>query len=168
LLSDFFLKTLFKKVNLCVQGGDDSHIGFEGESNVLGQSHLLDEFCAQAFDRVAVKSVALLAGQDVFDSKNVRGATAHQLQALPCQVTYGPLLGRQNRSRGQEAQAQQVGEVTCIGLIPAVLDPFVLLDGGGIGQVNLEARRLQPIHPPIPIVSRLDYDADQLVTPGPE
>src|SRR6202022_2612329 len=76
------------------------------------------------------------------------------------------MLSRQDRSRRQDAQSQQVRKVLRIGLVAAVLESVVLLDRSGVGEMHVHACVLQAIDQPIPIVGRLDHDTGQLVLPS--
>ena len=51
-------------------------------------------------------------------------------------------------------------------LVAAVLETVVLLDRSSIGEMHVEAGILQTIDQPIPVVSRLDHDAGQVVLPS--
>src|SRR5437667_12501543 len=53
-----------------------------------------------------------------------------------------------------------------IRLVAAVLETVVLLDRSSIGEMHVEAGILQTIDQPIPVVSRLDHDAGQVVLPS--
>jgi hypothetical protein len=110
----------------------------------------------------------MLARGDVFDGKDVRGATAHQLHALSGQVAHRTLRRRQDGSRRQYPKSQQVGEVARIGFVAAVLESCVFLDRRGVGQMYLEARRLQAINQPVPVEGRFDDNAGHLFPPGHE
>jgi hypothetical protein len=46
-----------------------------------------------------------------------------------------------------------------------MLEPIVLFDRGGVGQVHAEAGILEPIDEPIPVVGRFDHDTRQLALP---
>ena len=76
------------------------------------------------------------------------------------------MFPRQDRTGRQDAQSQQVRKVLRIGLVAAVLQSFVLLDRSGIGEMHVEARVLQAIDQPVPVVGRLDHDAGQLLLPA--
>ena len=82
------------------------------------------------------------------------------------QIAHRALLRRQDGSGRQYPQSQQVGQVTRVGFVAAVLESFVLLDRRGVGQMHLEACRLQTIDQPVPVEGRFDHDAGQLVAPG--
>ena len=64
---------------------------------------------------------------------------------------------------GQDAQAQQVGQVTRIAVVVGILEPGIGLDRTGLGQVHDEAEFLQSVDQPVPVVGRLDHDAAQLL-----
>jgi len=59
-----------------------------------------------------------------------------------------------------------MGEVAGIGLVAAVLEPVVLLDGQGVHQMNLETLGHQPIDQPVPIESGFDRNTGDLLPPG--
>jgi hypothetical protein len=48
-------------------------------------------------------------------------ARLHQLHALARQIAQGAVLPRQDRSRRQDAQSQQVGQMLRVGLVAAVV-----------------------------------------------
>lgn len=88
-----------------------------------------------------------------------------ELHALARQIARRPLLPRQDRSRRQDAQPQQRGEVLRIGVVAAVLQSFVLLDRRRVGEMHMVASILQSVDQPIPVVGRLDHHAGQFVLP---
>jgi hypothetical protein len=55
-----------------------------------------------------------------------------------------------------------VGKVARVGLIATVLEAAVLLDRGGVGQMDHESGRLRTVDKPVPVVRRFDHDAGQL------
>jgi hypothetical protein len=73
------------------------------------------------------------------------------LHPLPREITDSTLLWRQDGPCWEYPQAQQVSQVTCIGLISAVLQSVVFFDRRRIGEMHLEARFLQPVDKPVPI-----------------
>ena len=79
------------------------------------------------------------------------------------QVARPTLLARINVALGQQSQPQQVPQIPRIGEVPAVLQPFVLLDRTGVCQIHPVARIHQPIHQPVPVVRALDDHARQLL-----
>ena len=125
---------------------------------------------------LAVKTLDLIAGDpraqlprhDVLDREDVRGAAVHQLHPLAGQIAHRAVFPRQDRAGRQDPQSQQMGEVTRIRLVAAVLEPVVLFDRGGVGQMHAETGILEPIDQPIPVVGRLDHDAGQLALPAAE
>jgi len=107
----------------------------------------------------------MLTRRDVLHRQNMRGATAYQLHALSRQITHSALVRWHDRARRQDPQAQQVREVTRIRFISTVLEPIVLLDRRGIGQMHLKPDALQTINQPVPIEGRFDDDSHQLLSP---
>jgi hypothetical protein len=129
---------------------------------------LIDGFGCQLLDLIAADPHPLLAGGDVLDGKDVRGATAHQLHAFPGQIAHGTLFRRQDGAGWQNSQSQQVRKVTGIGFVTAVFQSFVFLDRCGVGQMHFEPRRLQAINQPVPVEGRFDDNAGHLFPPGQE
>ena len=78
----------------------------------------------------------------------------HQLHPLARQIAHRAVFPRQDRARRQNPQSKQMRQMMRIRLVAAVLEPVVLLDRGGVGQMHLESGILQPIDQPIPVVGR--------------
>ena len=82
-------------------------------------------------------SRTLLTGGDILDSKDLAGAAAYELHALPGQVAYRAVLFRQDGAGGENAQAQEMSEIPRIAFVATVLQAFVFLDRDRIGQMHL-------------------------------
>jgi hypothetical protein len=64
----------------------------------------------------------------------------HQLHALARQIAHGAVLPRQDRSRRQDAQSQQMGQMPRIGLIAAVREAFDARSKRSMGTPNASRR----------------------------
>jgi len=82
------LQTLFQKLDLLGKCFDYRHVGFDRQRHIGRQRHLFDIVARQLLDLVAADPRAELAGGDVLDGEDMRGAAAHQLHALPRQIAY--------------------------------------------------------------------------------
>lgn len=104
----------------------------------------------------------ILTSRNVFDREYVRGAATHQLHAFSGEVAYRAVFRRQDGSRWQYAQSQQMGKVTGIGFVATMLEARVFLDRGCVSQVQREAGILESVDQPVPIESGFDHDPCQL------
>ena len=59
----------------------------------------------------------------------------------------------------QQSQTQQVSELTRIRFVTSMLEPVVLFNGGGVGQMNAVSRLLQAIDQPVPIKCGFNHHA---------
>ena len=116
----------------------------------------------QCLDCIAAGVAAQVAGQQVAHAQDLGAALAHELAAFAQQVTHGALLARIDVAGGQNAQAQQVGQVARIAEVAAVLQTALLLDSGSVDQVQSKTRVLQAIDQPVPVVGGLHRHAVQL------
>jgi hypothetical protein len=58
-----------------------------------------------------------------------------------------------------------MGQVTRIGLVTTVLEPIVLPDRRGVGQMDHETGRLWAVDEPVPVVRGFDHHAGQFDLP---
>lgn len=70
------------------------------------------------------------------DRYDLRRALPNQLHAPTGQVTYCTVGLRHDVTFGQQAQAKNMRQMTGVGFIAAILQAVVLLDRGGIGQME--------------------------------
>ena len=122
--------------NLLVQTVHHGEVGLEGQGLLGQQRHGIDVGGLPALDLVALGMRAQVAGDEVLHAQDLTGALAHELAALPEQVTQGAFVARVDMPGGQDAQAQQVGQVAGVVEVPSVLEAVVLLDGAGVDQVS--------------------------------
>ena len=148
-----------KLANLFVQAVHHGKVGLEGQGLLGQQRHGIDVGGLPALDLVALGMRAQVAGDEVLHAQDLTGALAHELAALPEQVTQGAFVARVDMPGGQDAQAQQVGQVAGVVEVPGVLEAVLLLDGAGVDQVNGKAGVLQAIDQPVPVVGGLDGNA---------
>lgn len=122
--------------NLLVQTVHHGEVGLEGQGLLGQQRHGIDVGGLPALDLVALGMRAQVAGDEVLHAQDLAGALAHELAALPEQVTQGAFVARVDMPGGQDAQAQQVGQVAGVVEVPGVLEAVLLLDGAGVDQVS--------------------------------
>jgi len=87
------------------------------------------------------------------------GALAYQQHPAPQQITHRPGLALVDMAGGQEVQAQQLGQEVGVGNIVGVLLAAVGLHASGIGQYDVIAVILKPVHQPIPVEGRFNSNA---------
>ena len=160
-----FLKTPFHDGNLCRQRRDDRDVRADRERHVIREMQLVNCSLIELLDLIALDSRAGLARRYVLDGEDVAGAAAHQLHAFAGKVSHLTVLDRQDGASGKNAQAQQVGEVTRVGLVTAVLQSIVFFDRCGVGQMDDKTSRLQTVDEPVPVVRGFDHDAGQIGLP---
>ena len=56
-----------------------------------------------------------------------------------------------------------MSEPTCVVTIVGVLQPLILFDSPGVGQVEAIARIHESIDEPVPVEGRLDHDAHEFI-----
>ena len=110
-------------------------------------------------DIVALDRLRQVAGQQVVDAQDVRGALPHQLGALAHQVAQGPQLRWADVPLRQDPEPQQLRQVLAIAEIVAMLETVVLLDRRRVHQPHVKARGSQSVDQPVPVVGRLDRDS---------
>src|SRR5487761_2606775 len=81
------------------------------------------------------------------------------------QISHSAVFRWQNGSCWQNPQSQQMSKVTRIGLVTAMLKPFVLFDRRGVGQMHRETSGVQTINQPVPVKGRFNDNPCQLLSP---
>ena len=98
----------------------------------------------QCLDHIAAGVAAQIAGQQAAHAQYLGAALAHQLAAFAQQVAHGTFLARIDVAGGQDAQAQQMRQVARIAEVAAVFEAALLLDGGGVDQVQSKPASCRP------------------------
>ena len=139
--------------DLAVDAVHHRQVRLHGLLLLVEQFHGIDALGIPAFDLVAAGARAEVARNQVFNAQDLRAALAHELAALAQQVAHGAFLPGVDIPHGQDAQPQQVGQVARVAEIASMLEPVVLLDRGGVDQMHGEARVLQAVDQPVPVVA---------------
>ena len=77
-----------------------------------------------------------IAGEDVLDAQDVGGPVTDELEPLAEEVSRRPFLFGIDVAGGKDTQPQEVRKPEGAPLIVDLLQPFILFDGGDIGQMN--------------------------------
>jgi hypothetical protein len=90
-----------------------------------------------------------------------RGPQTHQSHASAEKIPHRPAFGIVDVASRQDPKSEQLGQKVRIILVVGVLDAFVLVDLGRIGQDHRESGGLEPIDQPVPVEGRLHGDPVQ-------
>ena len=92
-----------------------------------------------------------IAGEDVLDAQDVGGPVTDELEPLAEEVSRRPLLFGIDVAGGKDPQSQEVREPEGAPLVIDLLQPFILLDGGDIGQMDTVTLVHEAVHEPVPV-----------------
>ena len=76
---------------------------------------------------------------------------ADELEPLPEEVSRWPLLFGIDVAGGENTQSEEVREPEGAPLIVDLLEPFILFDGGDVGQMDAVALVHEAVHEPVPV-----------------
>ena len=97
-----------------------------------------------------------------FDREYLDGTLLYQLHAFSRQITNATLSLGHDMAFRQQAQSENVRQMTRIGFVAAMFEAIVLFDRRCVRQMNGITRVLQAVHQPVPIEGRFDDHAKQL------
>jgi hypothetical protein len=87
-----------------------------------------------------------------------------QLGTLTRQVAHCTLFWRIDIPGSQDSKPEQMGQVSGVMFVTAVLQATVLIQRGGIGKLYLESSVLQAIYQPVPVECRFHDHSPQVTS----
>ena len=105
----------------------------------------------QFLDILALHPESEVPGEDVLDAQDVGGPVADELEPLAEEVSRRPLFFGIDIAGGKDPQSQEVRKPEGAPLIIDLLEPFILFDGGDLGQMNTVTLVHEAVHKPVPV-----------------